>query len=255
MAEARGPSLRERVLAGERVVGIFVQTPSPVVPELLGGLGVDFVCIDQEHSAIGPETVQALVAGAALGSVPALVRVADVTAAHIGAALDAGAAGVVVPRVSSAAAAAEVVRLARYPPLGERGLGPGRAAGYGRAVAEALTRANEETLVAVQIETRAAVDALDEILGVDGVDLVFVGPGDLAASLGLAGGIADPDLVEVVEGVLTRTGEAGRAAGVFAVDNEQAAKWRQPGVALLVVGSDLSFLATAVEGAWATLRD
>jgi len=136
-------SLRRRLLDGGRVAGLFVQTPHPVVTELLGALGVDVLCLDQEHSAMGPETVHALVGGAALGGVPAIVRVADGTAHHIAAALDAGAAGVLVPRVGSAAAAEAAVRFARYPPAGERGMGPGRASGYGRRIAESLARAAE----------------------------------------------------------------------------------------------------------------
>jgi 4-hydroxy-2-oxoheptanedioate aldolase len=231
-----------------------VQTPHPAVPELLGGLGIDYVCIDQEHSAMGPETVQALVAGAALGGTAAVVRVADATPHHLAAALDAGAAGVLVPRVSSAETARDVVRWSRYPPAGERGLGPGRAAGYGRTIPELLARANEEVLVAVQIETRAARDALDEILAVDGVDLVFVGPGDLSASLGLEGGLGDPRLREIVADVLARARAAGRLTGVFALDAASAAGWRADGVHLLLVGSDLGFLAGGVERAWRDLR-
>jgi 4-hydroxy-2-oxoheptanedioate aldolase len=246
--------LRARLSAGGQAVGIFVQTPSPVVPELLGHLGVDFVCIDQEHSALGPESVQALVAGAALGGVPALVRVSDSTAHHVAAALDAGAAGVLVPRVSSAPTARDVVRFARYPPLGERGLGPGRAAVYGRTIPDALATANDEILVAVQIETGAALDALEEILAVDGIDLIFVGPGDLSASLGLAGGIGDPQLHGIVVDVLARSREAGRATGVFALDTDGARAWLDAGVQLLVVGSDLALLAAAVEQTWSALR-
>jgi 4-hydroxy-2-oxoheptanedioate aldolase len=247
-------SLRERVLAGERVAGIFIQTPSAVVAELVGDVGVDFICIDQEHSAMGPETVQAVIAGAALGSVPAVVRTPDGTAAHIAAALDAGAAGVLVPRVASAAAAEAAVRAARYPPLGERGLGPGRAAGYGRHLADALARANGETLVGVQVETRAALAALDEIVAVEGVDLVFVGPGDLAASLGLEGGPRDPTLAAIVADVLARAAAADVATGAFALDVELARAWQALDVEFLVVGSDLVFLADSVERAWAALR-
>jgi 4-hydroxy-2-oxoheptanedioate aldolase len=254
MAAPTDLPLRVRLRDGGRAVGTFVQTPSPVVPELLGQLGVDFVCIDQEHSALGPESVQALVAGAALGRTPGLVRVADASAHHIGSALDAGAAGVLVPRVSSAAAAQDVVRWSRYPPTGERGLGPGRAAGYGRGIPDALARANDEVLVAVPIETRAAVDAFDEILAVAGVDLIFVGPGDLSASLGLAGGLADPALRGIVEDLLARARAAGRLTGMFALDAERARPWLDDGVQLVIVGSDLELLAGAVEREWSALR-
>jgi 4-hydroxy-2-oxoheptanedioate aldolase len=245
-------SLRERLLAGERVIGTFVQTPSPVVPEVLAVLGVDFVCIDQEHSAMGPETVQALVAAATAGGIPAIVRVPEGSPGFVGGALDSGAAGVIVPRVSSAAAAADVVRVARYPPAGDRGLGPGRAAGYGRRIPQALASANAETLVGVQIETEAALAALDDILALNGIDLVFVGPGDLSASLGLQEGIRDPRLRPTVDDVLRRTRGAGRAAGIFALDAAAAMSFGE--VPFLVVGSDLSFLAAAVEDAFARLR-
>ena len=250
MPDPLPPSLRHRVLAGEQLSGLFVQTPHPIVPELLGRLGVEVLCIDAEHGAMGRETVHALVAAA---PVPALVRVAETSAAAVGSALDAGAAGVLVPRVDSAAAAAAAVAFARYPPQGERGIGPARSNGYGRALPAGLEQANDEVLVAVQIETRAGLDALDQIAAVQGVDMIFVGPGDLSASLGLAGGIADPALQEIVAAALARSGAAGRARGVFAIDPEQGAHWIGRGVELVLVGSDLAFLAQGVEAAWARL--
>jgi 4-hydroxy-2-oxoheptanedioate aldolase len=203
---------------------------------------------------MGPESVQAVVAGAALGCVPAVVRVPDGSGTYIAAALDAGAAGVLVPRVGTAAAAEAAVRAARYPPLGERGVGPGRASGYGRRIADALAGANDTTLVAVQVETRAAVEALDEILAVEGIDVVFVGPGDLAASLGLEGGLGSPELASMIANVVTRTAAAGVLTGAFAPDIELARAWQRLDVRFLLVGSDLVFLAAAVEQAWAELR-
>lgn len=250
-AVAGSVTLRGRVLARERVAGPFVQTPHAAVPELLGRLGVDFVCVDQEHSAMGPETVQSLVAAAALGGVPALVRVADATAHHVAAALDAGAAGVLVPRVESAEEAAGVVRFARHPPAGARGIGPARATGYGRRIEETLAQAGEETLVVVQVETRQGRDSLDEILDVAGVDVVFVGPGDLAASLGLDGARLQP----AVEEILDRAAAAGKATGVFAAGPDEGAAWLARGVGLVLLGSDLAFLAQGVEQAWRRLRE
>jgi 4-hydroxy-2-oxoheptanedioate aldolase len=105
----------------------------------------------------------------------------------------------------------------------------------------------------VQIETRAGLDALDEIAAVQGLDMIFVGPGDLSASLGLAGGIADPALPGIVEGALARAGTASRARGVFAFEPEQGAVWIARGIELVLVGSDLAFLAAGVEAAWARL--
>lgn len=226
-----------------------MQTPHPVAVEVLAGLGPDFVCLDQEHAPLGRESVHALLGAAALGGIPALVRVPGPLPHRIGAALDSGAAGVLVPRIESAAAAADVVRWARYPPAGERGFGPGRANGYGRAGVQDA----DAPVVAVQVETQAGLDALDGILAVDGLDLVFVGPGDLSVSLGLDG-IRDPRLQPVVADVLARVAAAGRWAGVFALDAAAASAWLEGGARLVVVGSDLLFLATGVQEAWRALR-
>src|SRR5262249_26035071 len=134
--------LRARLVRGDQLVGTFLQVPSIVTAELVGALGVDFVCVEAEHSGLGRETVQALVGAASSAGTHALVRVADKATVEIAGALDAGAAGVIVPRVDSADEAAAVVRAARFPPLGARGVGPGRAAGYGRFVPEYFARAN-----------------------------------------------------------------------------------------------------------------
>ena len=128
-----GIGLRARIEAGEPLVGTFLQSPSVAGAELVSGLGVDFVCVEGEHSGLGREQVQGLVAAAAVAATPALVRVSANAAVEIAAALDAGAAGVIVPRVDSAVEAAAAVRAARYPPAGTRGIGPSRATGYGRS--------------------------------------------------------------------------------------------------------------------------
>ena len=243
-------SLRARLLGGDRAVGLFVQTPHPVVAEVAGRLGPDVLCLDQEHAPFDIAAVHAVVGGAALAGVPALVRVPANTAHHIAAALDAGAAGVVVPRVESAGEAAAAAAFARYPPVGSRGLGPARSTGYGRDIAAAVARAADETLVAVQVETRRGVEAIDEILTVGEIDLVFVGPGDLAASTGLGGGA----LRDILDDVVTRTHAAGKAAGIYVADADAAADWGRRGVELILFGSDLGFLSAGVEAAWLSLR-
>lgn len=239
--------VRDQVLGG-RAVGIFVQTPHAIVAEVLSASGVDCICIDQEHAPIGVESLHALVGASA---VPALVRVPDCTAHAISAALDAGAAGVVVPRVSTPGQAADAVAFARFPPVGRRGVGPGRAAGYGLGIDRELEAANDRTLVAIQIETRSALEELDQILEVDGVDVVFVGPGDLGASLGTAG----PELDATVADILARARAAGRAAGTFARDVRAATEWLERGASLVLLGSDLGFLGSAVAQAWHRLPE
>jgi 4-hydroxy-2-oxoheptanedioate aldolase len=232
---------------GERLTGTFVQSPDPGACEFLGRLGFDLLCLEGEHSAMGVETVQRLVAAADLAPVPALVRVAGNEPIAIAAALDAGAAGIVVPRIDSGADAAAAVAATRYPPQGTRGLGPSRAAGYGVRIRDYLGRANRELLLAIQVESQAAVENLDSILAVEGVDMIFVGPGDLACSLGIDDP-SSPELREEVESVLERSRAAGRLTGVFTGAPDDARRWRDSGTDLVILGSDLTWLARGVEG-------
>ncbi len=245
--------MRARLDGGESLVGTFVQTPSPATAELVGAVGVDFVCVEGEHSGLGRETVQSLVAGSALAGTPALVRVAANDPVEIAAALDAGAAGVIVPRVDSAAEAAAAVSAARYPPEGRRGVGPGRASGYGLSVPEYVARANGEIAVGVQIESGEAVAAAGEIARVEGVDFVFVGPADLAASLGVPFG--DERLDGQIASVLAAAREAGRPAGIWAPTAGGAASALRAGFQVVILGSDLGLLADALRAALAELSD
>jgi 4-hydroxy-2-oxoheptanedioate aldolase len=246
-------NLRTSLERGDRLVGTFLQVPSTVTAELVGALGVDFVCVEAEHSALGRETVQALVGAASSAGTPALVRVADNATVEIAGALDAGAAGVIVPRVDSAGEAAAVVRAARFPPLGARGIGPGRAAGFGRSVPDYFARANLDTAIGAQIESRAAVSDAAAIAQVEGLDFVFVGPGDLAASMGVPFG--DERVADTVRGVLEVARAAGRPAGVWAPSAAVARVWLDAGFQLVIVGSDLTFVADGVERLVAELAD
>lgn len=246
-------ALRARLDRGDRLVGTFLQVPTLVTAELVGGLGVDFVCVEAEHSAMSRETVQALVGAASSAGTPVLVRVADNAITEIAGALDAGAAGVIVPRVDSAGEAASVVQAARFPPLGARGLGPSRAAGYGRSVPEYFDCANAETALGVQLESTAAVQDAGEISRVEGLDFVFVGPGDLAASMGVPFG--GERVTEVVLSVLAVARDTGRPAGVWAPSAAVARRWLDAGFQLVIVGSDLGFLAEGVERLVAELSD
>jgi 4-hydroxy-2-oxoheptanedioate aldolase len=247
-------TVRTQMESGEQLLGTFVQLRDPTAAEFGGRLGLDFLCIEAEHSGHSTVSVQSMVSAAALAPAPALVRVAGGDPIVISAALDAGAEGIIVPRIDTAAQAAAVAAWARYPPKGGRGLGPGRAAGFGATIPQYLARANRELLVAIQVETAAAVDNLDALLAVDGIDMIFVGPGDLACSLGIAD-MGGPEMQEIVASVLTRTAAAGRLRGVFAPTAAHARAWRESGAELVILGSDLSWLAAGVSGAVAAARD
>ena len=235
-------SFRERLQRGERLAGVFLQAPSPVTAEVVSSFELDFVCVEAEHSPLGRESIHALLGAARR---PALVRVADNATVPIVSALDDGAVGVIVPRVDSAEEARGAVDAARFPPLGRRGVGPGRASGYGRTLPDYFARANEAVVVGVQIESAAAVADVARIAAVDGLDLLFVGPGDLAVSLGVPFG--DERVVEAALSVLEAARAAGRATGIWAPAAPGARRWFELGFQLVIVGSDLSLLAEGVE--------
>jgi 4-hydroxy-2-oxoheptanedioate aldolase len=233
-------TLRTRLRTSAPLIASFVETPHRAVSQVMGTIGYDVLIPDGEHAAFSPRDIEEVIVGADLAGVPSLVRVPANTPSTIGHALDSGAAGVLVPLVNTAEAAHTAAQLSRYPPEGRRGAGPGRATIYGLRREEAIANAREETVVAIQIETRVAVENLDEILAVDGVDLVFVGPNDLSHSLGRP---PDAELRAVIDVVLTKARAAGRMTGILAPTPELCARYREAGCELLVTGTDVGALA------------
>lgn len=238
-------ALRARVAVGERVQGLFIGLPSPAAVEVVALSGPDFLCLDGEHSALRGDLLAGMLRAAELHRVPAIVRVPEAAPWLIAEALDAGAQGVLVPRVSSVNQAAAAVSAARYPPEGRRGAGPGRAAGYGYGIDPYMDRARAETFVAVQIETPEAVEELDAILAVPGIDLAFIGPGDLGVGLAAAGATMPGALVEAVERIAVGAETAGVPAGIFlAGPDPQSWGQRFP---FLIRGSDAMLLRAAAD--------
>jgi 4-hydroxy-2-oxoheptanedioate aldolase len=240
----------ERVASGESLVGAFVSSPLLATSEVLAACGFDVLVADAEHSPLSPADVQTIIAGAGLGGVPALVRLSDDSPTSIQYALDAGAAGVIVPRVHTAAQAAAVVAAASYPPRGTRGAGPGRSALYGLDRAASMEEALAETLISVQIESAEAVSNLDAILAVEHLSMVFVGPNDLSHSLGRP---PEEELRRVIDDVLVRAHGAGVRTGILAPTPELVDRYRRAGVSLLVTGTDLAMLAAGARAVIAAL--
>ena len=178
---------RQKCFAKAKLIGTFAAIPHPVAVEVTARSGLDFLCIDWEHAQIARDTIENMVRASDVHHVPAMVRVPGHGQEAIAAALDSGAQGVLVPRVSTAAQALAAVKASRYPPSGERGVGPGRAAGYGYRIFEYLAEANEKVVIAVQVETAEGLANVDAIAATEGVDVVFVGPGDLSVSIDAMG--------------------------------------------------------------------
>jgi 4-hydroxy-2-oxoheptanedioate aldolase len=235
---------------GESLVGAFVSTPTLATSELLAACGFDVLVADAEHSPLSPADAQTIIAGADLGGLPALVRLSDDSATSIQYALDAGAAGVIVPRVHTAAQTAAVIAAATYPPAGARGAGPGRASLYGLDRVASMEEARAETLIAVQIESAEAVANLDAILAVERLGMVFVGPNDLSHSLGRP---PEEELRRIIDDVLVRAHAAGVHTGILAPTPELVDRYRRAGVSLLLTGSDLAMLAAGARALIAAL--
>ncbi|MBN6038814.1 HpcH/HpaI aldolase/citrate lyase family protein [Amycolatopsis sp. 195334CR] len=245
--------LRDR-LAGGGLLGTFNLLPSPEIVELIALAGFDVVIVDMEHGPHALGDVRRAVLAANAHGLHAVVRVPALDPWCVGAVLDVGASGVLVPQVASAAEAAAVVRAARFAPEGDRGANPYvRAAGFGHRE-NWYAAANAEVAVLVMVEGRAALAELDEILAVPGLDGVFLGPVDLSHSLGVPGRIGHPLVVEALERAVGRATASGVATGVFTPGAESVAGWWRLGVRLVACGVDTAVVATALTATVAAAR-
>ncbi|WP_040166605.1 HpcH/HpaI aldolase family protein [Microbacterium gorillae] len=243
------PTFRQVLAESERaLVGLWAVSGSPLAAEILAGSGADWLLIDMEHSANNLDTVSAQLQAVAAYPVTPLVRVPfgdDVVLKQV---LDIGAQNVIVPMVSSAEQARHLVEAIRYPPQGRRGVGSSlaRSARWNR-VDDYLIDANEHVSLIVQVESAEAVDAAAEIAAVDGVDGVFIGPADLAASLGVLGQQTHPDVRAAVQRTFDAVHSVGKPVGVNAFDPAAAAAYVAAGADFIAVAADVSLLARGSE--------
>ena len=240
-------SLRDRIRAREPLLGLFCAIPHPVAVEIAAGSGRDFLCIDAEHGLIGREGYEGLIRAAECGGTPAMVRIPQLAEEHFATVLDAGAAGVLVPRVSTAEQAAAAVAAMRYPPLGQRGVGPGRATRYGRDIGGYLARANETLVLGIQIETVLAVANIEDIVAVPGLDMIFIGPGDLGVSLAASGQPGPEALEATILRVVQVAVSTGLSVGIYVNNHVDIPRWREAGVSSFILGSDASEMIAALE--------
>ena len=243
------PTFGERLRTADRpLIGMWVVSGSPIAAEIAAGSGLDLLLIDGEHSANTLESIQLQLQVVAAFPVCPLVRVPFGDAVVIKQVLDLGAQNLIVPMVSSAEQAAALVQAVRYPPQGVRGVGSAlaRSSRWNR-IDDYLAQADDSVSLTVQIESAEAVEQVEDILAVDGVDAVFVGPADLSASLGLLGQQGHPTVVSAVERVLDAAGAAGKPAGVNAFDPVVAEHYLDRGASFVLVGADVSLLARASE--------
>ncbi len=219
-------------------MGGWLQLPGSASAELMGSVGFDFVCVDQQHGLIGDDALLPMLQALAATGTPALVRVTTNEPATIGRALDRGAAGVIVPLVNSAAEAARAVDACRYPPHGHRSFGPTRVAWRPTA---------PEPLCIVMVETLDAVDALPAILATPGVDAVFVGPSDLALSAGSApdSPLDDPAFIDLLRSVIEPVRGAGLPVGGYCASPAHVHRYRELGATFAALCSEATLLRAA----------
>ena len=248
-------SFRRKCIGYERVIGTFAAIPHPVAIEVIAATGLDFLCIDAEHSQIDRELMENLIRAADAHRVPAMVRVPSHAPEWTASALDAGAAGVLVPRVSTVAQAKAAVMATRYPPIGERGVGPGRASAYGYRIPDYLRAANESLVLAIQIETAEGLANVDDIVAVDGVDVIFVGPGDLSVSIDAMGPAGAEKLDAAITKIASAARKAGKAVGIFRPSADDVQKWSEAGITFFMLASDTMFLGASLAAGASTARN
>jgi 2-keto-3-deoxy-L-rhamnonate aldolase RhmA len=222
--------------------GTWISSSSLVTLDALKGLGFEWFMIDTEHAPVNPETLAAMVSLLGEGGPTPLVRVGNVDQYLVKQALDAGAHGILVPLVSTPAQAKAVVAFAKYPPDGVRGAAAAAASRYGMELSSYLRSANAETLVGVQIETKEALDNLEAIAGVNGVDILFVGPQDMTVSLGLVDDRKNPKVRDAMRAVVEACERHGKVPGTLVIDAEEKEVAVKLGFRFISLASDVRFL-------------
>lgn len=235
-------NFKSRIAAGDALLGTFVKTPHPHIVEVLASSGLDCVVIDAEHAPFDRRDIDACVLAARLGGLPVIVRTPNNSPEQILNALDCGADGVLVPHVRSAAEARTIAASARYQPGGRGYAGSSRAAGYGTVpMPDHKIASAAKTVVIAQIEDAEALDEIDAIAAVAGIDALFVGRIDLTVSLGCESP-DDPTVIAAVDRIVSACVAVGRPVGMFTSRTSDVAMWREMGVTLFLLGSDHGFV-------------
>ncbi|OJY34457.1 4-hydroxy-2-oxoheptanedioate aldolase [Gemmobacter caeni] len=246
---------RSRCIAPEPLAGLFCAIPHPTAVEICAATAPDFLCLDGEHAPIGRERAEEMIRAAQLHGVPVIMRVPGHLPDSIAGVLDSGADGVLVPRVSTTDEARAAVAATRYPPVGVRGVGPGRAAGFGYRIPDYLATANSRILLAIQAETPGALENIEDIAAVEGVDVIFIGPGDLGVTLGALGPEGRPRLMAAIKRITKVSRAAGKAVGMFCASPDEVPGWRELGITFFLIGNDARHLADAAGAAVARARE
>ncbi len=236
--------IRKRLAQGESIMGPFMKTGDPAFVEAAGWAGFDFCILDTEHGPVSIESMQNNVRAAQVAGILPIIRVPDAQENTIGKALDIGGMGVQVSQVCDGATAKAVVEAAKFHPQGARGMCRFvRAAQYSTMDRFDYFANANQTLVILQLEGQEAIDNLEEIMAVEGVDILFIGPYDLSQSLGLPGQIDHPKVVEKMMEIASAARAKGKVVGTFLDKPEHIARWKAAGIQYLSYSTDVGLFA------------
>ncbi|MEM7126663.1 MAG: aldolase/citrate lyase family protein [Chloroflexota bacterium] len=247
--------LKQKIKSGELIFGTVLPAPSPRVATAVCGADIDFLWIDTEHAPFGMESIETIPALVRQTGVAPLIRVAWNDPSLIKKAYDVGAVAVMVPQVNTAEEAAKAVEYAFYPPLGQRGVSPNWPHLAGENWMDVIKTANQETVLFVQIESEEAYNNLDEIAAVPGIDVLFVGPMDLSASLGVITETRHEKVLKVMEDVPKRMPADGPKIATTLVNIDEMQEKFRWGYTVMNVGSPLGYGVQALNGHIGTLKE
>jgi len=247
---------REKLDSGQFCLGAGITFTDPSVVEALCD-SVDFFWIDLEHNPTNLESLLSHLIAARAGGTPALVRVPSLDIAWTKRVLDTGAEGIILPQASCAADIRSFVSSCRYPPMGTRGFGPRRPTNYGRFGGdEYLAHANANLFVVAQIETVTALDEIDEIVAIEGLDSLVIGPYDLSGSMGMLGKVHDPKVLDAVRTVVEKAKAAGIYTGMgMGAETGHALEAAQLGIQWAQCGNDFEFLIQTADRLFSGVRE
>ena len=247
-------NMRARLKRGDLLIGTLITIAAPAVAEIMAEVGYDWLFIDSEHASFNPQGAQGILQAVDYRC-PCVIRIPSNAEVWIKKALDIGAAGIIAPGVNSAEEAEQIVRMCKYPPRGTRGVGIGRAHGYGLKFQEYVANANDRIAVILQAENTNALKNISDIVQVPDIDAVLIGPYDLSASMGKMGSINDAEVQTAMARVMECCRDAGVPVGIFADSAESAAPFIQRGYSLIAISTDCLHMAQGAKAALKAARD
>ncbi|NPV54954.1 MAG: hypothetical protein HPY71_15815 [Firmicutes bacterium] len=241
----RENKIKQALRNGEVVIGTMVsEVRTPAIAQMMATAGYQFIFIDMEHSAFNMETVQDMILACRAAGIQSIVRTPGMERCSLSRPLDAGSDGILVPQVETREEVEAIVRETRYYPLGERGCALRRLHSDYRKVdtVEYTGHANEEALVVIQIESERAIEHLDELVNIQGVDAAFIGPNDMSQSYGIPGQIKHPKMVAAYRRLIEVCNKYGVAPGMHLFNLEDVKEWVGAGMRLIAYSSDINMI-------------